>query len=289
MDLAVIAQTKYYVLSFTLCKEYHFLFKLYNSMPYIIKKLKEFLEPYSFALICLSGGLDSCLLLKEVNTIMGEKVQAITFKSPLQTQRSINDAKICADLLRIVHLVVDYEPLTDEGIKTNNKYRCLLCKTKMFSIAYGLISHRQKKSVILDGTHLGDDPESRPGMRANKAFGIQSPWKVLGLGKDELRSLARKRGLPIWERPSDSCLGTRFPLGYRLTVKILGQLDSAEEALRDLGLEDFRLRPADSPPRLLLSNEDHHRALEVGFDKIRDAIEEKTGWDLADFCLDIKS
>ena len=258
-------------------------------MPYARKKLKEYLEQYSFALICLSGGLDSCLLLKEVSAIIGEKVQAITFKSPLQTQRCINDAKICADHLGIKHLIADYEPLTEEGIKTNNKNRCLLCKTKMFSIAYGLISHRQKESVILDGTHLGDDPESRPGMRANKAFGIRSPWKELGLGKEELRSLAIKRGLSVWERPSDSCLATRFPLGYRLTVEMLGQQESAEEALRDLGLKDFRLRPADSPPRLLLSNEDHRRALEMGFDKIRDAIEEKTGWHLADFCLDIKS
>ncbi len=249
-----------------------------KKMTYTKNRLKKVLEPYTSALVCVSGGLDSCLLLQEVQAIMGERVNAITFKSPLQTQRSIEDAKICADKQGVKHLIIEYKPLTEEGIFTNSERRCYLCKTLMFSIAYALTLKHGQGVILLDGTHLGDDPLLRPGMRANIEFGIRSPWKELGLGKAEIRHLARKRGLSNWDRPSDSCLATRFPLGYKLTVEELGKLEAAEDALRELGLKGFRFRPADSPPRLLLSEEDHSKALTMGFDKIRGIIREKTGW-----------
>ena len=95
-------------------------------MSHIKIQLKKFLEPYTCALVCFSGGLDSCLLLKEVHDIMGERVDAITFTSPLQTQRNIKDAKICADKLGIPHSIIDYRPLEEENIRTNKRNRCYL-------------------------------------------------------------------------------------------------------------------------------------------------------------------
>ncbi|MGA1864505.1 MAG: 7-cyano-7-deazaguanine synthase [bacterium] len=249
-------------------------------MSHIKIQLKKFLEPYACAFVCFSGGLDSCLLLKEVHDIMGERVDAITFTSPLQTRKNIKDAEILADKLGITHSIIDYNPLTEEIIRTNKRERCYLCKTRMFSIAYGLASGKRKSTVILDGTHMGDDPLSRPGMRAGKEFGIRSPWRELGYGKEEIRNLARDEGLYLWDRSSDSCLATRFPRDYTLTVEALGKLEMAEEVLRGFGLKDFRLRPADSPPGLILSEEDYSIVQALGLKKICNSIMIETGWHL---------
>jgi uncharacterized protein len=257
-------------------------------MTHIKIQLKKFLEPYTFALVCLSGGLDSCLLLKEVHDIMGERVAAITFTSPLQTQRNIKDAKICAGKLGIPHLVIDYKPLAEETIRANNTDRCYHCKTRMFSIAYGLVSDKGQDIVILDGTHMGDDPSSRPGMRACKEFGIRSPWKEMGYGKEEIRTLAKDKNLYLWDRPSDSCLATRFPWDYMLTVAELSKLERAEEVLKEFGLKDFRLRPADSPPRLILSKKDYMIVQALGFEKIWELIRENTGWKLKKIFVEMK-
>lgn len=251
-------------------------------------QLKKFLEPYNFAIVCSSGGLDSCLLLKEVHDIMGERVDAITFTSPLQTRRNIKNAKIFADKLRLTHSIIDYKPLTEEIIRTNNIERCYFCKTRMFSIAYGLASGKRQSFVILDGTHMGDDPLSRPGMRAGKEFGIRSPWRELGYGKEEIRNLARDEGLYLWDRSSDSCLATRFPWNYKLTVEVLSKLEMAEEILRGFGFKDFRLRPADSPPRLILSEGDYKIVQALGLDKICNAIMLDTGWNLENCSISLK-
>jgi uncharacterized protein (TIGR00268 family) len=258
-------------------------------MSHIEIQLKKILKPYTSILVCLSGGLDSCLLLKEVHAIMNERVEAITFTSPLQTQRSIKDAKKCAKNLGVKHITVDYSPLIEKSIRINSKDRCYKCKTKMFSIAYGLASNKGKSLIILDGTHIGDDPLLRPGMKACKEFGICAPWRELGFGKDDIKRLAKDEGLYLWDRPTDSCLATRFPWDYNLTVSELRKLERVEEALREVGLKDFRFRPVDSPPRLVLSKHDYKIAQTIGFERIWDVIRERTGRRQKNFSVKIKS
>ncbi|MBN2373983.1 hypothetical protein JXL19_09380 [bacterium] len=226
--------------------------------------------------------MDSCLLLKEVYSLFGDRVHTVTFASPLQTKKHILDAKTWAEGLNVRHLIIDYSPLKTDGICNNSLRRCYLCKSLMFYIARGLADKIGKDTILIDGSHLGDDPLLRPGMKANKEFCIFSPWMEIGLGKIEIRDMARDLGLSIWDKPLDSCLATRFPFGYRLSENDLNNLESAESALRGLGLMDFRFRPADSPPLLLLSAADHSIALDLGMDKIRETIVKETGCKMDD-------
>lgn len=262
-----------------MCKEYHF-FKA---------KLKNILNPYAFAWVFLSGGLDSCLLLREIHSILGDRVQAIIFSSVLQTKSSLADARVWAEDHGVKHVIIDYQPLIEEGISYNSLQRCYLCKRRMFSMARKIAWKQGKKTLMLDGSHLGDDPALRPGMKANREFGIISPWRELGFGKAQIRDMARDLGLFICNRPSDSCLATRFPWGYKLTIEDLDRLEAAEEALRAQGFICFRLRPADSPPSLLLSEQDQKRALCLGVEKVWDIIRDKTGWDIKDWRLGHKN
>ncbi|MGA1844975.1 MAG: hypothetical protein ACMUIS_10485 [bacterium] len=247
--------------------------------------LATILDPYSSLMVCLSGGLDSCLLLKMVHAIAGERVRAVTFVSPLHTIYSINNAMNWASTLSIEHLVIDYDPLDEEGIQSNGPERCYRCKARMFFHARE-VAGEGHGVVILDGSHAGDDPGARPGMRANREFGILSPWRELGLGKHALRLLAQEEGIPFWERPADSCLATRFPPGHLLRREELAGLEHAEDALRDLGFNDIRVRPADDPPRVIIGEKDYQRARILGAERIVEAIRDRTGLDLTPLCIE---
>ena len=54
--------------------------------------------------------------------------------------------------------------------------------------------------ILLDGTNASDAEDDRPGMRALRELGVRSPLLEAGLGKAEIRSLARERGLPVSEK-----------------------------------------------------------------------------------------
>ncbi|MGA1795231.1 MAG: TIGR00268 family protein [bacterium] len=249
-------------------------------MAALQRLLATILAPYSSLVVCLSGGLDSCLLLKMVHAVAGGRVRAVTFISPLHTTYSINNATTWAATLGIEHLVIDYDPLDEEGIQSNGPERCYRCKARMFSRARE-IAGEGPGVAILDGSNAGDDPGARPGMRANREFGILSPWRELGLGKHALRLHAQEEGIPFWERPADSCLATRLPPGHPLKREELAGLEHAEDALRDLGLSDVRVRPADDPPRVLIGGEDYRRACIMGAEGIVGAIRARAGLDLS--------
>ena len=71
--------------------------------------------------------------------------------------------------------------------------------------------------------------------RAEKAvreLGIYSPLEEVGLTKEEIRSLARKLNLPVWDKPSEPCLATRFPFGTQLTLENLTKVLKAEEFIK---------------------------------------------------------
>ncbi len=259
-----------------MCKEYDF----------FRDRLKHVFGNTTSVFVLLSGGLDSCLLLQEAHSILGDNVQAITFTSPLQNQGGVDYAISFAKRYFVKHRLIDYKPLADENISTNSMQRCYFCKRKMFSFTKKIANEEKKCPLFLDGSHIDDDPSLRPGMKASKEFGIISPWRELGIDKANIRDMAKKTGLDIWDKPSDSCLATRFPFGYKLTIDELKRLQVAEDALRELGITDFRLKPADSPPKLFCSHRDHMKIMNIGIDRVWNILRDKTGWQIKDGIID---
>jgi uncharacterized protein len=91
---------------------------------------------------------------------------------------------------------------------------------------------------------------------------VRSPLEEAGFTKAEIRELARARGLPNWGMPSDACLASRIPYGTPISVERLSRIGRAEELLRDLGLEQVRVRDHGGIARIELKSED----LPVGLD-----------------------
>ena len=61
------------------------------------------------------------------------------------------------------------------------------------------------------------------------------PLLETGVGKDEVRRLARELGVPSAEKPASPCLASRIPYGTGVDPAVLAQIDRAELAVKALG------------------------------------------------------
>ncbi|MGB9797759.1 MAG: TIGR00268 family protein, partial [bacterium] len=82
----------------------------------------------------------------------------------------------------------------------------------------------------------------RPGLRAKEELGVRSPLAEAGMGKEEVRELAKNMGLPNWDKPSSPCLASRIPFGERITLEKLKMIEEGEKFIKSLGLKDVRVR-----------------------------------------------
>ena len=87
---------------------------------------------------------------------------------------------------------------------------------------------------IVDGTHLDDLGDYRPGIQALKQNGIRSPLVETNFSKSEIRSVAKLIGLSVYDKPSNSCLASRIPWGQRVTAEKLTRIEFGETIVKQL-------------------------------------------------------
>jgi uncharacterized protein len=63
-----------------------------------------------------------------------------------------------------------------------------------------------------------------------------------GIGKSETRSILKRKGISIHDKPSTTCLMTRIPYEERITLEKLELIGAIEEKVASLGFRDIRLR-----------------------------------------------
>ena len=204
-----------------------------------------------------------------------EKVTALIMKTPSVPERELDEAVTFCKSRGISFFVLPADPFSAAGFRENGRDRCYICKHFLFS---ALLEKAKEEGIpfVADGTNADDRKEFRPGLRALKELDIRSPLAEAGLTKKEIRELSKKEGLPTWNKPSFSCLATRFPYGEELTVEKLRRTEAAENLLAELGFTQRRVRvhgnlarievlPAEIP--LLLERRDmiSSRLEELGF------------------------
>lgn len=105
-------------------------------------------------------------------------------------------------------------------------------------------------SCVADGSNIDDEGDYRPGMKATAELGIKSPFREVGLTKEEVRLLSREFELFTWNKPSYACLASRIPYGEVITAEKLQMIEAAEQILLDLGFAEMRVRCHDKLARI---------------------------------------
>jgi uncharacterized protein len=117
--------------------------------------------------------------------------------------------------------------------------------------------------TIYDGVCVSDSNEYRPGIEASTKAGIEHPFLEVGLTKSEIRSIARTRGLSIWNKPSAACLASRIPYGTPLTKEVLIKVENAELYLSERGFSPLRVRAHNDIARVEISQEQFSALIEI--------------------------
>ena len=84
--------------------------------------------------------------------------------------------------------------------------------------------------AVLSGANADDVGDWRPGCSAAAEHGVLHPLLEAGVGKDEVRGVARELGVPSAEKPASPCLASRIPYGTAVDPTVLAQIDRAELA-----------------------------------------------------------
>lgn len=217
-------------------------------------ELTAYFSAHPKAAIAFSGGVDSAYLLYAA-VQCGADVRAYYVKTPFQPQFEHEDAQKLSRQLGVEMVTLPVDVLCREEIVSNPANRCYFCKRALFSRILEAAAG-DGFSLILDGTNASDDDADRPGIQALRELQVQSPLRLCGLTKEEIRRLSKEAGLFTHDKPAYACLATRIPTGERITLDKLEKTEQAEHFLASLGFRDFRVRLDHGKARIQVRTED---------------------------------
>jgi pyridinium-3,5-biscarboxylic acid mononucleotide sulfurtransferase len=208
------------------------------------------------ALLGFSGGVDSAYLASVAAEALGrDRVLAVIGRSPSYPEEQWRVAREVARQIGLVVEEIDTQEMSDPRYVANPSNRCYFCKTELWGKLAPLARERGL-AVVIDGTNADDIGGHRPGMRAAREHGVESPLADVGMTKRDVRERSHARGLPTWSQPSSPCLSSRLQYGLHVTPQRLEQVEHAERALRDLGIAgDLRVRHHGDLARVELSRD----------------------------------
>lgn len=238
--------------------------KLLDSLTMNAKldRLRSIFEEMGSVLVAYSGGLDSAFVLKVATDVLGDKALGLTAVSPSLPEREREQAASLARSIGAKHLLVHSNELDDPNYAKNPSNRCFFCKSELYRIT------EQKRGElgfahVANGTNLDDLGDYRPGLEAAKEAGARSPLVEAELTKNEVRELAQSLGLSVWDKPASACLSSRIPYGTEVTIERLKQIEQLENALKDMGLRNVRVRYHEQLARIEVGKDELMKAFEL--------------------------
>jgi uncharacterized protein len=225
-----------------------------------IEELESRIGRLGSAVVAFSGGVDSSLVAALAARALGVRALAVTAVSPALATGELDGARDVADAIGIRHETITTAELERAEYRRNDRDRCYHCKTELYSQLSALAARREY-DALLSGANADDLGDWRPGLRAAGEHGVVHPLLEAGVGKDEVRQLARALGVPSAEKPASPCLASRLPYGTPVELETLARVDRAEQGLRGLGYRVVRVRHYGELGRVQLAGDELPRAL----------------------------
>lgn len=194
--------------------------------------------------IAYSGGVDSAVLLAVAVRALGpDRALGLLAVSDSLARDELRLARETAAAMGAT--VVEFA--THEGdnpaYRANDVDRCFHCKDEMFTVIDTSLVGELELAAVAYGENADDATRiDRPGAQAATNHAVLRPLAAAGLTKRRVRGLARALGLAVADKPAAPCLASRIPHGQEVTPAKLKQVEAGEEALRDLGFTDSRVR-----------------------------------------------
>jgi uncharacterized protein len=211
-------------------------------------------------LAAYSGGVDSAFLAWAAYQVLGKDMLAVIADSPSLPRSHLADAIAFAREQGIPLEVITTSELDRPEYTRNEASRCFHCKDELFTIMENFRLSHDFHSIAY-GVNVDDQGDFRPGQVAATQHHVAAPLLEAGLTKQEIRELARNAGLRIWNKPASACLSSRVEYGRAITREVLNVIEQGEDALRDLGFRQFRVRHHGDIVRIEIARDELSRAL----------------------------
>lgn len=224
--------------------------------------LRRLLREMGSVIIAYSGGVDSAYLACIANQELGDKALAVTGESPSYPDFQRRDALEIVERFSLNHRFILTEEIDDPNYQANPVNRCFFCKHELFS-KLSTLAGELGFEHICDGNNADDVGDYRPGRQAARELDVRSPLIEAALTKHEIRQLAQRLGVPVWDRPASACLSSRIPYGMPVTIEKLSVIERGEARLRSFGFSLMRVRHHDDVARIEIAPSEMARALDL--------------------------
>jgi uncharacterized protein len=232
----------------------------YDSIRAKDSQLRADFRSLGRLLVAYSGGVDSAYLAWVAHRVLGNDMLAVIADSPSLARAQLADAEAFANEQGIPLEVIFTSELERPDYARNDGQRCFHCKDELFTAMESLRTARGFDTIAY-GVNLDDQGDFRPGQQAARQHHVAAPLLKAGLTKQDIRELARQAGLRVWDKPASACLSSRIEYGRPVTRQALETVERGEDALRELGFRQFRVRHHGEIVRIEIGREELDRAL----------------------------
>lgn len=231
-----------------------------ESLASKCRTLRDRVRLWGRLLVAYSGGVDSAFLAWSAHQELGHDMLAVLADSPSLARFQMRDAVAFAEEQGIPMTVINTQEMERAEYLRNDAARCYHCKDELFT---AMEAYRQRRGfdAIAYGVNVDDLGDYRPGQEAARLHQAAAPLLEAGLTKDDIRQLAAQAGLRVWDKPASACLSSRIEYGRPVTREALSAVEQGEDALRQLGFHQVRVRHHGEIVRIEIAREEMSDAM----------------------------